>query len=72
MATQNGPMNFSAAQIAAAQVDQTNQLTAAYFAAAILGLLALFTSFHWVGLVLQSCEPKTQGPFTGRVVLTAR
>jgi hypothetical protein len=63
---------MAAQKAQASMEDYTNQLTAAYFAAAILGLLILFTGFHLVGLVLQSHQSKTHGPFTKRVVLIAR
>jgi hypothetical protein len=52
--------------------DYTNQLTAAYFAAAILGLLVLFTGSHIVDLVLQNYHGEPHGPVTKRVVLASR
>jgi hypothetical protein len=55
-----------------AQEDDTNQLTAAYFAGAVLGLSILFTGFHLVGLVLRNHQSNLHGPFTKRVVLIAR
>jgi hypothetical protein len=44
------------------QKDETNQLRAAYFAAAIVGLLILFTGFHLVGVITES-PSKTSQPF---------
>jgi hypothetical protein len=71
MTAQNGYKAPTAAQTATVLVDKSNQLTAAYFAAVILGLMGLFSAFHLAGTVLLSQQSK-HGPSTKRIVVTAR
>jgi hypothetical protein len=52
--------------------DRINQLTAAYFAVAILGLFVVFTAFNIVDLIIGQRQIRSQGAFTRRLVRTLR
>jgi hypothetical protein len=52
--------------------DKANQLMAAYFAAAMLGLVALFTCADMVSVVLQNHKATSHGTLMKQVVLLIR
>ncbi|KAI9746545.1 MAG: hypothetical protein M1818_000258 [Claussenomyces sp. TS43310] len=57
---------------AKAKRQRQNELTAGYFALAMLGLVFLFTLIHWIDLILQRRSIQNDGIFVRKVIGTAR
>lgn len=62
----------TANQAAMAVALKSNQLTAAYFAASILGLMAIITISHWAGEFIRVSLPKNDSPSLRTFISTAR
>lgn len=57
---------------ASALRQRQNELTAGYFALAMLGLIVVFTIINWADLYLQKRSLEKDGPLTKKIVTFGR
>jgi predicted MFS family arabinose efflux permease len=62
----------AAEQAARAIAQKSHEKTAAYFAASMLGLMAVFTIFHWIGNILQDHRSDNENALSRPFIIISR